>query len=506
MAPRRPLLVSQPDPDWDRDRGRGSSEEDPDGLRGLRGRSRGLRCSTPRRVGGRGGRGRGGRGGGAGGGMGNLQSVSPDGKNAAFIAQLESLGARRRERPGEAADDRWREGLRLRDRQRRLGSSDRAMLSWSPDSKKIATQQQDERNVGDMYLVNTTVGHPTLRAWKYPLPGDSVVAMLHRVIIDVETRDGHALRLPPEFHRATLGDNISMNDYNWSPDGIEARVRLDVARSQGRDAPRRRRDDRRGAERVRRNGARRTSSRAPAGACSGRRTRSSGTRSATTGASSTCTTCNTGTLKNQITTGDGPVTADHAHRREDAHDLVHAPTGASRDRIRTSGTSIAIGLDGTGYGLADARRRHPRRSSCRRRASTSSTRTRRRTCRRSSRCATRERQARSCRSRRPTSRSCSRPAGSRRCRSQMKAADGKTDIYGMMFRPTNFDPIEEVSDHQPHRTRARRAAASAPAPSRRRAATTGARRARLRRRLDRRPRHAGAIEVVPRRVLRRDGA
>ena len=46
------------------------------------------------------------------------------------------------------------------------------MVSWSPDSKKVATQQQDERNVGEMYLVNTVVGHPTLRVSKFPLPGD----------------------------------------------------------------------------------------------------------------------------------------------------------------------------------------------------------------------------------------------------------------------------------------------------------------------------------------------
>src|SRR6266542_2306456 len=32
--------------------------------------------------------------------------------------------------------------------------SDRAILLWSPDSKKIATFQQDERNVGDIYLVD----------------------------------------------------------------------------------------------------------------------------------------------------------------------------------------------------------------------------------------------------------------------------------------------------------------------------------------------------------------
>ncbi|HIF22569.1 MAG TPA: hypothetical protein EYQ27_11845, partial [Gemmatimonadetes bacterium] len=48
--------------------------------------------------------------------------------------------------------------------------SDRAVLLWSPDSRKIATFQQDQRGVGEMYLVDTRVGHSTLQAWKYPLP------------------------------------------------------------------------------------------------------------------------------------------------------------------------------------------------------------------------------------------------------------------------------------------------------------------------------------------------
>jgi dipeptidyl aminopeptidase/acylaminoacyl peptidase len=98
-------------------------------------------------------------------------------------------------------------------------TSDRAIVSWSPDSKKIATQQQDERQVGEMYLVNTTVGHPTLRISKFPLPGDPVMAMVHRVVIDVPTGKMTRLQMAPDFHRATLGDNLSMNDYVWSPDG-----------------------------------------------------------------------------------------------------------------------------------------------------------------------------------------------------------------------------------------------------------------------------------------------
>lgn len=99
--------------------------------------------------------------------------------------------------------------------------SDRAVVAWSPDSRRIATQQQDERNVGEMYLVQTKVGHPSLRAWKYPLPGDSVVAMIHRVVIDVDTRTVTRLKMAPDFHRAMLGDDISMSDYAFSPDGSQ---------------------------------------------------------------------------------------------------------------------------------------------------------------------------------------------------------------------------------------------------------------------------------------------
>jgi dipeptidyl aminopeptidase/acylaminoacyl peptidase len=94
-------------------------------------------------------------------------------------------------------------------------------LSWSPDGKKIATQQQDERKVGDMYLVQTPVtgGHPVLRAWKYPLAGDPEVAMITRVIIDVETGKVTKLLMPPDFHRAMDEDDLDMGEYLWSPDG-----------------------------------------------------------------------------------------------------------------------------------------------------------------------------------------------------------------------------------------------------------------------------------------------
>ena len=153
------------------------------------------------------------------------ETLSPDEKKAAFIKdynlwvrdiatnQLTQLTTDGIKDFGYATDNAgWRH-------------SDRPVLLWSPDSKKIFTSQQDERKVGDMYLVTTNVGHPTLEAWKYPMPGDSAIAMLHRVIINVETPKVIRLQIAPDPHRGTLGDDISrggvLNDASWSEDGTQ---------------------------------------------------------------------------------------------------------------------------------------------------------------------------------------------------------------------------------------------------------------------------------------------
>lgn len=104
-------------------------------------------------------------------------------------------------------------------------SSDRAILAWSPDSRKIATFKQDQREVSDMYLVTTNVGKPTLRQWKYPLPNDKVIPMIQRVIINVDESKVIPLQIPPDPHRATLSDDISssgtLDDVNWTADGTQ---------------------------------------------------------------------------------------------------------------------------------------------------------------------------------------------------------------------------------------------------------------------------------------------
>lgn len=104
--------------------------------------------------------------------------------------------------------------------------SDRAIVLWSPDSKKIATFQQDQRGVGEMYLVDTRVGHPNLQAWKYPLPGDDVVTTIQRVIVSLGGAPVVRLKMPPDQHRSTLCDHIICRggdwaDVEWSPDSTQ---------------------------------------------------------------------------------------------------------------------------------------------------------------------------------------------------------------------------------------------------------------------------------------------
>lgn len=100
--------------------------------------------------------------------------------------------------------------------------SDRAIVLWSPDSKKVATFQQDQRHVSDMYLVTTNVGAPKLEAWKYPLPQDGDIIKIHRVVIDTDSGKMTRFKMGADDRRGTLCDDIacsgSFDDNEWSAD------------------------------------------------------------------------------------------------------------------------------------------------------------------------------------------------------------------------------------------------------------------------------------------------
>jgi dipeptidyl-peptidase-4 len=101
--------------------------------------------------------------------------------------------------------------------------SDNPVVSWSPDSRKIATFQHDGRGVRDMVMASTNVGVPRAEIWKYPLPGDSVIFRIHRVVIDVPTKSVVRFRMPPDQHRSTVSDHVNCGgeicDVQWYPDG-----------------------------------------------------------------------------------------------------------------------------------------------------------------------------------------------------------------------------------------------------------------------------------------------
>jgi dipeptidyl aminopeptidase/acylaminoacyl peptidase len=159
-------------------------------------------------------------------GGGFLTVASPDGKRAAFIrdwnlwvrdlasgkeTQLTTDGVKDF---GYATDNAgWRK-------------SDRPVLLWSPDSRKIATFLQDQRFVSDMYLVSTNVGAPKLQAWKYPLPTDKEIIKIHRVIIEVDNPKVVRLDMRGDARRGTLCDDIAcgengFDDVEWSADATK---------------------------------------------------------------------------------------------------------------------------------------------------------------------------------------------------------------------------------------------------------------------------------------------
>ena len=160
-------------------------------------------------------------------GPGRSMMVSPDGRHAAFIREF-NLWVR---------DLKSGDELQLTtDGEKDFGygtnnagwtKRDTPVLLWSPDSRKIATFQHDGRGVGEMYLVTTKVGHPELEAWKYPLPEDKEIFRIHRVVIHIN--DGPRvvrLRMPPDQHRSTITDHIALRsgelaDAEWSPDSSQ---------------------------------------------------------------------------------------------------------------------------------------------------------------------------------------------------------------------------------------------------------------------------------------------
>jgi len=92
---------------------------------------------------------------------------------------------------------------------------------WSPDSKRLLTQRLDERGVGEMYLLESARAdgsyRPKLWAYHYPVPGDSLVPRATLLLVDVERRAVAPVRT--ELLDVLYASPIGLNQVWWDSTG-----------------------------------------------------------------------------------------------------------------------------------------------------------------------------------------------------------------------------------------------------------------------------------------------
>lgn len=154
-------------------------------------------------------------------------SVSPDGKKAVFIREYNLWS---RDLATGAETQLTTDGVKdfgYGTNNAGWVHNDNPVGTWSPDSRAYATFQHDGRGVRDMYLVTTNVGNPKLDAWKYPMPGDSVIFRISRVVVRFDGAAPQVVRLqmPPDAHRSTVSDHIACGldicDVQWVDGGSQ---------------------------------------------------------------------------------------------------------------------------------------------------------------------------------------------------------------------------------------------------------------------------------------------
>ena len=98
--------------------------------------------------------------------------------------------------------------------------SERPIIAWSDNSQKISTYRLDERGVGIMHILETQEDKPVLHSWPYAIPGDSIVPMHKRVVLDVANQAVTWLNAEADHQRTsnccglTRGTSWADNQFN----------------------------------------------------------------------------------------------------------------------------------------------------------------------------------------------------------------------------------------------------------------------------------------------------
>jgi dipeptidyl-peptidase-4 len=157
------------------------------------------------------------------------ESLSPDGKWAAFVkdhnlylrptaggteVQLTTDGEPYYDYGTEAEQSTSAVTERL------SGKKQPPVLIWSPDSRKIFTHRLDQRKVDPLYLLQSAPpqgSRPLLHAYRYALVGDKNLPTAELAVLDVEKRTKTAFKCDP--YLILYVSPITMKKAWWSEDG-----------------------------------------------------------------------------------------------------------------------------------------------------------------------------------------------------------------------------------------------------------------------------------------------
>lgn len=157
--------------------------------------------------------------------------LSPDRKMEAFISKG-NLWVR----PRNGTDstqlttdgvDYWQYGIvmpRPSEIQFNRVASRRPNLRWSPDSKKIAVLRQDERYVAHHYYVQYTGQRTKSYSQPYALPGDTAVPRPYLYIVDVASKQSVMAKINPRPNQLSIGGSV--RDSAWADEGKTLNVSM----------------------------------------------------------------------------------------------------------------------------------------------------------------------------------------------------------------------------------------------------------------------------------------
>ncbi len=110
--------------------------------------------------------------------------------------------------------------------ERRFGIRQPPSAIWSPDSKLIVTHRLDQRDVAEMHLVQSVPDdgsfRPVHHAYRYALPGDSVIPRAELVIVDIASRT--AIQVDADPLIAHYRSPFAFQQIWWSADGAQVYV------------------------------------------------------------------------------------------------------------------------------------------------------------------------------------------------------------------------------------------------------------------------------------------